>query len=421
MLTRKYPGKLILWILLPALLMCIGLHNTYTQEYKTISKEELRSKIEGFWLGQLVGNYMGFPFEFVFSEEPSPIFIDRYYNVTDSAGIKMNHKDRRGNVNIFADALGGAWSDDDTDIEFVTLHAVEEHGLNINYQQITEAWKKHINRFIWVSNRKARDLMEEGLVAPHTGSKDNNPYWFAIDPQLVNEIWSAFYPGMVQKAVNRAEWSARITSDDWGTHPTIFYAALYSGAFFEKDVYKLYDEAMSYVPDGSPFKKGLQDVRKWHKENEDWRDTRKLIKEHYLKYPETVENPWYNEVSALINGLCGAMAILYGEGDFIQTTGIAVSAGYDCDNQAATCAGFIGVLQGAQAIPGKFTHEIGYSEVWDQPFNNQYINYSRDGLPNMTPISEIIDRILAVAEQAVLEEGGKIAVENGNVSYMIKM
>ena len=391
------------------------------QQYKTISKKELRNKIEGFWLGQLVGNYMGFPFEFVFSEDPSPVFIDRYYNVTDSAGIKINHTDRRGNVNIFADALGGAWSDDDTDIEFVTLHAVEEFGLDINYQEITEAWKEHINRFIWVSNRKARDLMEDGLIAPDTGRKENNPYWFAIDPQLVNEIWSAFYPGMVQKAVNRAEWSARITSDDWGTHPTIFYAALYSGAFIESDIDKLYDEAMSYIPDDSPFKKGLQDVRKWHKENEDWQVTRELIKKNYLKYPEIVENPWYHEVSAMINGLCGAMAVLYGEGDFIKTTGIAVSAGYDCDNQGATCAGFIGVLEGADAIPRKFTHEIGYYEVWVQPFNYKYINYSRDGLPNMTPISEIVDRILAVAEKAILEEGGKINERDGEITYSIKM
>ncbi len=415
--TRLAPMRRLFIVIV----LFISVFNTFAQEYKTISKKELRNKIEGFWLGQLVGNYMGFPFEFVFSEDPSPVFIDRYYNVTDSAGIKINHTDRRGNVNIFADALGGAWSDDDTDIEFVTLHAVEEFGLDINYQEITEAWKEHINRFIWVSNRKARDLMEDGLIAPDTGKKENNPYWFAIDPQLVNEIWSAFYPGMVEKAVNRALWSARITSDDWGTHPTIFYAALYSGAFIETDIDKLYDQAMTYIPDDSPFKKGLQDVRKWHEENEDWLVTRELIKKNYLKYPEVVENPWYHEVSAMINGLCGAMAVLYGEGDFIKTTGIAVSAGYDCDNQGATCAGFIGVLQGADVIPRKLTHEIGYYEVWDQPFNNQYINYSRDGLPNMTPISEIVDRILAVAEKAILEEGGKITEQGGEVTYMIRM
>ncbi len=399
----------------------IGQSNLIGQEYFSITEAELRSKIEGFWLGQLVGNYMGFPFEFVFSKDPSPVFIDRYYNVTDSAGIKMNHTDRRGNVNLFADALGGAWSDDDTDIEFVTLHAVEAHGLDITYEEITDAWKKHINRFIWVSNRKARDLMEEGLIAPETGSKENNPYWFAIDPQLVNEIWSAFYPAMVDKAVEKAEWGARITSDDWGIHPTIFYAALYSGAFFEKDISRLYDMAASYIPDDSPFKAGLKDVKRWHAEHPDWKETRALIKENYLAYPEKVEDPWFHEVSAMINGLCGAMAILYGDGDFIRTTGIAVSAGYDCDNQGATCAGFIGVLNGAKSIPRELTHEVGYQEKWELPFNDQYINYSRDGLPNMTPISEIIDRIMAVAETAIVQEGGQVKTVNGEKTYLIKI
>ena len=391
------------------------------QEYKEISQDELRDKIEGYWLGQLVGNYMGFPFEFVFNENPAPIFIDRYYNVTDSVAIPMNRTDRRGNVNIFADALGGAWSDDDTDIEFVTLHAVETYGLDLDYGEITELWKKHINRFIWVSNRKARDLMEIGMVAPDTGKKENNPYWYAIDPQLVNEIWSIFYPGMLDLAVSRAEWGARITSDDWGTHPTMFYAALYSAAFFEKDIQKLYEIGMSYVPETSPFYKGLEDVKSWHDQYKDWRQTRELIKEHYLRYPEVVENPWFHEVSAMINGLMGAMAILYGDGDFIRTTGIAVSAGYDCDNQAATCAGLMGVLNGASSIPRELTHEMGYQESWEEPFNDHYINYSRDGLPNLTYISDIIDRILAVSEKAIVENGGIKLDNQGKVSYRIKV
>lgn len=392
-----------------------------SQEYRSISQKELRSKIEGYWLGQLVGNYMGFPFEFVYNEQPAPVFIDRYYNATDSLAIRMNHTDRRGNVNILADALGGAWTDDDTDIEFVTLHAVEAHGLDLNYREITEAWKKHINRFIWVSNRKARDLMEEGMVAPETGKKENNPYWFAIDPQLVNEIWSVFYPGMVDQAVSRAVWGARITSDDWGTHPTMFYAALYSAAFFEKDIEKLYDMGMSYIPETSPFYKGLKDVKGWYKQHSDWRVTRELIAKNYLEYPREVEDPWYHQVSAMVNGLCGAMAILYGKGDFIRTAGIAVTAGYDCDNQAATCAGFIGVLQGASCIPRALTHEVGFSESWEEPFNNQYINYSRDELPNLTYISDLIDRILSISERAIVENGGEIQENSGEITYRIKV
>ena len=53
----------------------------------------------------------------------------------------MRDNDRRGYTNIMAHAMGGAWTDDDTDVEFVTLHAVEKYGLNINYEQITQMWK----------------------------------------------------------------------------------------------------------------------------------------------------------------------------------------------------------------------------------------------------------------------------------------
>lgn len=373
------------------------------QESFSISQQELRDKIAGYWIGQLVGNYMGFPFEWMYFEQPAPVFIDRYYNVNDSVDLRIQH-DRRGHVNVLGEALDGAWSDDDTDIEFVTLHAVEKYGLDITYAEIAEVWKKHINRFIWGSNRKARKLMDEGLIPPATGSKAHNPYWMQIDPQLVNEIWSVFYPGMVNDAVKRADWGAHITNDDWGTHPTRFYAALYSAAFFEDDIENLYMIGMESLPSGSPFLPALKDVKLWHSKYPDWRKTRDLIYDKYYKYPMDV-GP-HNDVSVIINGLFGAMAILYGDGDFVRTTGIAVTAGLDCDNQAATCAGLIGVLHGASSIPVHLTTDLGDGKIWSEPFNNQYINYSRDGLPNLTLISDIVDRILVIAEMAILENGG---------------
>ena len=40
-------------------------------------------------------------------------------------------------------------------------------------------------------------------------------------------------------------------------------------------------------------------------------------------------------MSSLVNGLCGILAILYGEGDFVKTVGIAVSAGSGSVGDAA--------------------------------------------------------------------------------------
>ena len=108
----------------------------------------------------------------------------------------MRDNDRRGYTNIMAHAMGGAWTDDDTDVEFVTLHAVEKYGLNINYEQITQMWKKHINRFIFAANRRARDLMEEGLIPPATGNKLNNESNFIVN--ITNDFWFGDYLGPYQ-------------------------------------------------------------------------------------------------------------------------------------------------------------------------------------------------------------------------------
>lgn len=390
-----------------ALMVFFSIH-AQAQHFRRISEPELKDKIAGYWLGQLAGNYMGFPYENIYTDKPIPVFIDRYYDfrALDSLDLEMNVNDRRAYTPILAGAMNGAWTDDDTDIEFVTLHAVEQYGLDLTYEEITIMWKKHINRFIWSANRQARDLMEQGLVPPATGDKKNNPYWYRITSQLVNEIWSIFYPGMTAMAAKRADWGAHIMCDDWATHATITYGIMYSAAFFEKDIRRLVQMAIDYLPAGSPYQDGLINVMKWHQENDDWRVTRQLIHESYFSAVDGFDIP-YPVAGSVVNGLCGIMALLYGQGDFTRTVGIATTAGYDCDNQAATCGGLAGVLNGASAIPEYFLVGLNPGLNWEKPFNDQYINYSRDDLPNYNTISDIVDRLFTITEQAVLSNGGR--------------
>jgi hypothetical protein len=80
----------------------------------------------------------------------------------------------------------------------------------------------------------------------------------------------------------------------------------------------------------------------------------------------------------------------------------------------------MGVLNGSESIPKRFTHKLPMGKKWDQPFNNQYINYSRDGLPVMTPITDIIDRICAITEKAILQNGGEKLIRDGRSYYKVK-
>ncbi|CAK9061466.1 unnamed protein product [Durusdinium trenchii] len=391
----------------------------------TISKGVLHDKIMGYWVGQLVGNFMGLPFEFQYNDQPMPLEPQTYYDLGSgrAAGLRVN-ADGRGRIPQRLNRLQGAYTDDDTDIEFVTLHALENHGLDLNYKQIAGYWKNYVHITVnggdalWFANRVARENMNRGQLPPQTGSQSQNRYWWTIDPQLVNELWSAVYPGMIDKAVERAEWGARITSDSWGTHPTRFYAALYSGAFFSSDVDKLYEIGMSKVPGDSPFHQGLKDIRRWKNESpHDWKPTWYKIKNKYARYPSDCGGfPWNCGVSSMINGLMGAMSFLYGEGDFKKTVGVGIAAGFDCDNQAATLGGVIGVMHGANAIPHDLTHRIAGNN-WNAPFNNKYVNERRQPLPRTMTNTEIVGKIMLLAERAIAQQGGQDSFCSGILEH----
>lgn len=391
------------------------------QKERTLTESRLREAVEGYWIGQLAGNYLGLPFENLYIDKPLPMLVDRYYTFKDvePLGLMMNLDDRRAYLPILAHALGGAWSDDDSDIEFVYLHAVEEHGLDLDYAQLTEAWKKHINRFIWGANRTARDLMDAGFVAPATGAKENNPEWYRISSQLTTEIWGVFYPGMTARGGQQAQKAGSISTGDWATHPDLFFGTIFSAAYFESDVRVLVELGRRALPEDSPFREGIDDLIRWRAEYSDWHEARARLHEKYYAQVRDFVVP-YPVGGSIINGLCAVLALLYGEGDWMKTVSISISAGYDCDNQAATCGALMGIIHGAKVIPERVTHELPSLGRWTQPFNDTYINYSRDGLPAFSRNSDIIDRIKAVAEKAILLEGGTRSATSDGVVYRVK-
>ena len=138
-----------------------------------VLKDVLYDKLMGYWVGQLVGNFMGLPFEFTYWDEPMPLEPQTYYDehTANASGLNVNgpcETDLRGCIPQTLHRLQGAYTDDDTDIEFVTMHAITEHGLDLNYEQIAEYWKKYINikvdgnDTLWFANRVARENMDKG-------------------------------------------------------------------------------------------------------------------------------------------------------------------------------------------------------------------------------------------------------------------
>jgi len=368
---------------------------------KLISVQEYKDAVYASWIGQVVGNTYGLNYEFKFIDNPGPDKFPYGYDWTLDSLKKYN----------------GSYSDDDTDIEYMYLLQMEKYGIEPNYGQLAEAWKKHVKIKVWCANRVALTLMHAGHYPPVTGSKEYNAQWCQIDPQLTNEIWAVTAPGMLDYAVRKSEFSARITSDSFGLEPTLHYAAMYSAAFFENDINKLIDIGTAALPEGARFAKMVKHIQQIHRDNPtDWKAARKIVKDSYYVNADYNKNAWA-VIDADMNGALGILALLYGKADFQKTLDFCCAFGMDADNQAATMCGLLGIINGIGAIPKDLMFPIKDSN-WTLPFNDVYKMITREAMPD-AKLTDMAARMAAQGEKIILANGGEIIEKDGKKYYSI--
>ncbi len=370
--------------------------NSSAMTYK-ITVGELRDKIAAAWIGQMIGNMYGLPHE------------NKYIATPGSEKWPYGYSKSLDKLQKY----GGAFSDDDTDVEYMYLLQMEKYGAEPSYEQLKNAWMYYIRDRVWLANRGALGLMHFGFTPPYTGSKEINPHWYQIDPQLINEIWAFTAPGMIKYASAKSEWAGRITSDDWGVEPTIHYGAMYSAAFFEKDIRKLIEIGLNELPRQGRYAQTIRDMIALHdKYPDNWQAARKeMAEKYYVNEPDMTKTIW----NANLNGACAILAMLYGNGDFQRTLDLSCAMGFDADNQAATVAGLLGVVSGMKGLPEKLYLPV---EGWKLPFNDRYINITRYDLPD-AGINNIIDRTLKECISLVVTKGGKISGKKGSETLSI--
>ncbi len=346
-----------------------------SEGYQVLSAEQYHNKVYGAWQATLVANHTGLVHEGRYLAQPS---------TADSIELVLLDK----------------WStDDDTAVEWVDLHILETHGLEPSYSQIRDEWLDHLNFDIWNSALRARELMDEGILPPETGSEALNPVGaWSIGAQLQTELFGMIAPGMPEEAARRAAYFGRVTNSGPAIEASRFYAILYALAFFEEDIPTLITAAQSHLPAEGEIYSITADVQSWHEQYpNDWRLTRKLIRDKYDTDPM-----WW---ASRVNFASTVMALLYGRGDFMETITIAGLAGWDADNNMTTSAGLLGIIHGFDNLPKpiRTASQIYYNE-----------DVTGD-LPDKQTVAEIVERTQVLAEQAIVQAGGKV----GNGEYLV--
>ncbi len=350
---------------------------------------EYRDKVYASWLGQCVGNIYGLAHEQKYFEQPGPDRFPLGYSGWGATRMKQ---------------ANGAFSDDDTDVEYMYLLAMEKYGIEPRYRDLAEFWKLSVHHDVWLANRAAVGAMRYGLDPPWSGRKEFNLHWFQIDPQLVNEIWAVTAPGMVRYAVEKSDWAARIMADGWGVEPTLFYGAMFSAGFFEGDLHKLIQIGRDALPPDARFAKTIDAMVALHgKHPNDWKAARReVLRLGYLEEPAGTRTG----TNANLNASFAVLAMLYGGGDFQRTLDLSCALGFDADNQAATVSGLLALTRGSKAIPRELLFPYP-DRGWTAPFNDRYKVFTREELPDAS-LRDIGRRIAAQGERVILAHGGRI-------------
>ena len=344
----------------------------------------LEDKIRGGLLGQLLGNLNGLPHEFKYLQKP-------------------------GSVTDYTPALPqGARTDDDTDIEWVYVFAMEKADtLFISPARITQLWKTHINDHIWCANRYARSLMEIGIDPPLTGCTAFNPWAeFNISGQFLCASFGLIAPAMPQSAARLGLHYIRVGIEGEPAQTTQMFTTMIATAFLSDNVDVIIDAGLQALDPQRAIVNIVHDVRKWCREKPGaWRRTRQLIQEKYAVHGGMRDNNGYE-----LNTAATIAALVYGRADFVETLRTAFNFGWDADNNAATAATVIGVIKG---------HAWMQQQGWN--IRDVYRNTTRDNMPNDETITAFGDRLIRVAERVIIENGGQTITAGGRKIHRIKV
>ena len=364
-------------------LRAIAEANRRAERTWSISAEMLRDKIRGGLLGQMLGDLNGLPHEMKYIAEP-------------------------GNVTGYTPSLPqGAWTDDDTDFEWVYIKVMqEENCLLLSPPRISRLWKERINKRIWCSNQYARQLMDLGIDPPLTGMAAFNPWAdFNISGQFLCETFGLIAPAMPQKAAQIGLNYTRVAIDGEPAQTTQLFTSMIAMAFVEDKIDALLDHGLAAIDSDSAIARIVKDVRDWHKQHPgDWRTTRRLLKEKYGRYNGAMRdrNGYELNTGSVI------AALLYGEGHFVKTLTTALSFGWDADCNAATAGTIVGVMKGYRWM---------MAQGW--PIVDRYKNTTRENMANDETITSFADRLIDLAEKVIVEQGGERTTKDGRIVYRV--
>lgn len=347
--------------------------------------EDYLERVYAAVLGKIIGVYLGRPFEGWSHQRIVRELGDITWYVHEKLGQPL------------------IVTDDDITGTFTFLRALPDNANSprLSSREIGQAWLNFIiegKTILWwggmgeSTEHTAYLRLKDGVEAPRSGSRELNGR--IVSEQIGAEIfvdgWALVSPGDLEQAVRLAGDAARVSHDGEAVYAAQVIAAMEAAAFFEKDVHRLIDAAVRFIPAKSSIRRVIDDVRQWCAKNGDWRITRALIEEKhgYARYG--------GHVPVVSNFAVVLMSLILGQGDFQTSLMIANTSGWDTDCNSGNVGCLLGIKDGLSIFNGQ--------PDWRGPVADRMYMPTADGGRAITDaVSEAV-RVVAIGRALAGEE-----------------
>lgn len=406
-----------------------------SKDFFEIDRQDYLNKLEGFWLGQSIANWTGLITEMDKIGNVGEIKTGNFYtrenwNKNDEPNIWSPNSEYE-TIDFVLRKENEIWgSDDDTDIEYMYQELMFQGNETVlSPEDIRNGWIKHIKieeeNFLWVSNQKAFDLMNQGFLPPETSDPEFNEHFDMIDAQLTTEIFGLFSPVNYKYALKMSNLPIRTTSRGDAALISEFYVIIHSLAStinkskpLDKELVRISDLASEILNKNSYSFKMYDYVKLKFKSGITWEQTRDSIYQRYQVnqkdgYNITSRNLYCNGCFASgINFASSLVSYFYGKGDFKETIKIATLSGWDSDNPASTWGGLLGFIHGKTKIQNIFNESL--SNKYNIHRTRQ--KFKNNGIDNFKNMSK---KGIAIIDNVVLKTEGFVDLEK-NLWFILK-
>ncbi len=341
------------------------------KDIRSLNSCEISDKMKGAWFGRFIGCTLGKPFEcghYVVSafgnygcQNVTAWFkgADAYpitnyaplHSEAEKTGLQLNPATKGctlGNITCME-------QDDDVQYTVLGMKMIEEKGYGFTSWDTGLYWHSHLP-YRTVCTAETAAYQNFTQLYPFTCDKkpDNwkdlikynhlhrNPYREWIGAAIRIDAFAYAFAGRPLEAAKAAYQDASFSHVKNGVYSAMFLSAMISSAFVEKDVDKLVEIALSFLP---PESRAYETVLKaMELAAEDTSDEEMMI-----KLWQAFSN--YDWVHSLNNLAAVVVSVLRSKGDYLKGTALAVNCGFDTDCNGATVGSILGALNGFSNLP----------------------------------------------------------------------